>query len=81
MFRRVIKFSFFHLGGKYNVGSMFIFSATTGEFEKMKVDSKFYGGVFGSKVCAPDSHYVLGARSADGNEFVPGASYYLFPLF
>eukprot|EP00594_Rhizosolenia_setigera_P020187 CAMPEP_0178958386 /NCGR_PEP_ID=MMETSP0789-20121207/11588_1 /TAXON_ID=3005 /ORGANISM="Rhizosolenia setigera, Strain CCMP 1694" /LENGTH=345 /DNA_ID=CAMNT_0020641035 /DNA_START=1 /DNA_END=1038 /DNA_ORIENTATION=- len=59
-------------GGCMN-GSIFIYSADTGDFIEKVVgpDGKRFN-YFGSSVCASDSHYVVGAQGVDRNT---GAAY------
>ena len=56
-----------------NSGSVFIYSAVTGEFfEKVLApdgEAKYY---FGRSVCASNSHYMVGASGVDSNT---GAAY------
>lgn len=61
--------------GGVNTGSVFIYSSD-GEFIEKKVapDAKTYD-VFGSSVCASNSHYVVGASGVDDNGDLSGAAY------
>jgi hypothetical protein len=63
-------------GGEYS-GSVFIYSAVTGEFvKKVVAPDGEEDDWFGSSVCASDSHYVVGAP---GDDWQTGGAY-LFQL-